>query len=568
MVSYDSDVRVAGRGDSAGGGGDSEGGGGGPHTHGITLSPDSPYSAVEEWTRVASFVDGQMYQTGIEVDTDLEFLHVGLVIDEGTEGADAPRELSYQRIRTAEWEGLELDSTTDGAGFQEADNNSGVLVYATDDRFNVISLHLRRYQNADGDDLLSVGVQIASDQPSNDIKGIKYFYEEPVTAITGNTNQSSGSGGGGGGAVVDVSEDRHPPTITEDNYESLFVDFNWPPRIWEGYKATHTHEDAQGDFTSVTDDDLIDPGVFRDDAHAGSPSAFMVYYSKSRHSWRARVLHEGRGVVPDRWVWVDYSWHSIRSRIFDDAAVNLGEADTDAELVAQVSDHDSALNYYGINLTTNRVRFLTNSTYVAPVDATPTYGASPVVPDEKPYLEFWGFGQTDAGLEEIQDRSTEAQGTDEPFTLRLRWHADGPNRILQGSNPGTSVRGAAPSDANALASENIAANSFVTLTEGDWELFFQWSSRASSDTNLAATMYAVASPNDTPIIHRSSAIAGGINDALGLLGNQEETKHDIIFGPFVYSVPAGETHDLTIIVVGLDAVNAANSSHYLLARQL
>ena len=213
-----------GTGTGGGGGGGGNGGGGGPHTHGITLSPDSPYSAVEEWTRVASFVDGQMYQTGIEVDTDLEFLHVGLVIDEGTDGADAPRELSYQRIRTAEWEGLELDSTADGASFQEADNNSGILIYPTDDRFNVISLHLRRYQNADGDDLLSVGVQIASDQPSNDIRGIKYFYENPVTEITGNTASASGGGGGGGGSYlnpVSLADALEPAADTLRTLENI-----------------------------------------------------------------------------------------------------------------------------------------------------------------------------------------------------------------------------------------------------------------------------------------------------------------------------------------------------------
>ena len=199
MVKSNVGVGIGATGSGGGGGGGN--GGGGPHTHGITLSPDSPYSVVEEWTRAASFADGLMYQTGIEVDTDLEFLHVGLVIDEGTDGADAPRELSYERIRTAEWEGLELDSTADGATFQEADNNSGILGFPTDDRYNIISLHLRRYQNADGDDLLSVGVQIASDQPSNDIRGIKYFYENPVTAITGNTATASGGGGGGGGGA-------------------------------------------------------------------------------------------------------------------------------------------------------------------------------------------------------------------------------------------------------------------------------------------------------------------------------------------------------------------------------
>ena len=551
--------------------GEGGGGGGGPHTHGITLSPDSPYSAVEEWTRVASFVDGQMYQTGIEVDTDLEFLHVGLVIDEGTDGADAPRELSYQRIRTAEWEGLELDSTADGAVFQEADNNSGILVYPTDDRYNVISLHLRRYQNADGDDLLSVGVQIASDQPSNDIRGIKYFYENPVTAITGNT-ASAGGGGGGGGGYVDVSEDRHPPTITEDNYKNLFVDFNEPPRVWQGYRATHVHEDATGDFTNVVDSDLIDPGVFRDDAHAGSPSAFMMYFSTSRHSWRARVLHEGRGVVPDRWVWVDYSWHSTRSRLFTDTALFLGEADTDAELVAQVSNHDAAINYYGINLTTHRVRFLTNSSYVAPVDETPTYGASPIVPAEKADMMFWGADQDGATPSDLVARVR--IGGDR---YRLLWDTDGPNQILAGVNPGVEVLEVAPTTADLIPADGTdagetptqAAGGFIQLPGGrTWEVSVFWATKATSDSDNRMALYQVRSGADDVIRQRGTAFAQRNTDPLRKIVLDDAVGQTTPLPPTIISVTAGEVAQITAVGEGPNSDLLTAGYHYARIREL
>ena len=138
----------------------------------------STYTDVETLTYTGDLTAGLLYQTAIEVDVTKDFMHIALSVS----GTSTPRELEYARIRTDEWLALAVDTTTNASAFAESDGKSGILAYATDDRFNVISLHLRRYVNA-GKSLLSIGIKaLPGDTPAADINGIRYFYESAGTA--------------------------------------------------------------------------------------------------------------------------------------------------------------------------------------------------------------------------------------------------------------------------------------------------------------------------------------------------------------------------------------------------
>ena len=136
------------------------------------VHPDR-YTDVATWTRTGDFVDGDLYQTGITLDTSYTWFHFCLNVS----GSTSPRQLEYKRMLISEWTALTVDVHADGADFPENDRKSGIFVFATDDRFNVISCHLRRYDDA-GDNKLSIGIMTnPSDPPSEDINGIRYFYE-------------------------------------------------------------------------------------------------------------------------------------------------------------------------------------------------------------------------------------------------------------------------------------------------------------------------------------------------------------------------------------------------------
>ena len=154
----------------------------------------APYTDVETWTRSGSgeMADGRIYRTGIEIDTDKEFMHIALEI---RSSADVPRTLGFKRIRTAEWAVIEPTTQSDLATFDESSDESGILVFPTDDRFNVISLHLRRYR-VSSVNLLAIGVQFtAGDTPSANIRGIRYFYEDKVVTVAGTKGDKGDPGG-------------------------------------------------------------------------------------------------------------------------------------------------------------------------------------------------------------------------------------------------------------------------------------------------------------------------------------------------------------------------------------
>ena len=401
------------------------GGSTGPHDHEVTVSGDvSRYTDVATWTHTAVIPDNQMRQTGIEVDTSKEFLHIALNL---TDDDTAPRELGYQRIRTAEWLALALDDTAEGGAFVESSSRSGILAFPTDDRYNVISTHIRRYQDAQQVNRLAIGFQITADQPSAFINGIRYFYEDKtVTVESTGSSEDSGGGGGGGGALIDVSEEHAPPEINEDNYKNAWADFDRDvPRVWVGYRARHEGTPAEGDFSEFTHAQFL--GVRHDDSHAGSPSVFTSYYSLSRHSMRARVRHDGRFGAPDRWVWTDYSYDSWATRMGITLLNWLGERADEAALLREIGDSiDSTRTYGGYNTDTGHVETLDNDTWVDPLDQADVYGAHPLdSPQGFPRSYWWGKGQTERW-------PTTHPNEDNGTPRRLAWAADGPHENFDG----------------------------------------------------------------------------------------------------------------------------------------
>ena len=493
------------------GGGGGGGGGGGPHTHGITLSPDSPYSAVEEWTRAASFVDGQMYQTGIEVDTDLEFLHVGLVIDEGTDGADAPRELSYERIRTAEWEGLELDTTADGAAFQESNNNSGILGFPTDDRYNIISLHLRRYQNADGDDLLSVGVQTASDQPSADIRGIKYLYENPVMAITGNTASGSGGGGGVGAggsylnpvSLADALEPAADTVRTIENINGTLYQ-HWV-KHHEGHSKQIGGADIPGSWQELDHDRFRG---FHRRATAITPAAeefyanstygdFEIYHENGTTGWTGLTGWFGYNPFAENEPWHSRLISGVETILtFRGLSHNRRESFNIATAAGDAFvDVGNQQVYFAASYTASLDGY---DDYIRRIYRSQAYFGNPTV-------WYWGKGQ------DKRNPLTFPNTDDGQAIRRIAWADEGPHQKLHGGEifDDFLVTAASASDIDA----GLPALTDLMVFQppaGIWDAYL-YGAHDDSDTSGGLTFRQIASGADDVLLGDASAFSTGVD---------------------------------------------------------
>ena len=68
------------------------------------VHPDR-YTAVTTWTRTGDFEDGNLYQTGITLDTSYTWFHFCLNVS----GSSGPRQLEYKRMLISEWTALTVD---------------------------------------------------------------------------------------------------------------------------------------------------------------------------------------------------------------------------------------------------------------------------------------------------------------------------------------------------------------------------------------------------------------------------------------------------------------------------
>ena len=193
---------------------------------------------------------------------------------------------------------------------------------------------------------------------------------------------------------------------------------------------------------------------------------------------------------------------------------------------------------------------------------------------DKAYMVFWGFGQTEALPAALVARNRTIGSA-----YRLRWHADGPNEVLAGSNLGARVLGAAPADADVLtrggSNEVIATGSFIELPGGpagrSYEVFINWISLASRDVNLGGSTYCVASGDDTPKITRGSPYAdldAALNDPLGVRATGEVGGQGMKFGPFIVSVDADAVSQVTTIVDGVGGENLNKGLQYAIVREV
>ena len=177
---------------------------------------------------------------------------------------------------------------------------------------------------------------------------------------------------------------------------------------------------------------------------------------------------------------------------------------------------------------------------------------------DKAYMVFWGLGQTEALPADLVARSRTIGSA-----YRLRWHAEGPNEVLAGSNLGARVLGSAPANADVLSrgtpavEEDIADNSFIELPGGpigrNYELLIVWLSRSTRDVTLGGTTYCVSSGDDVPRLTEGSPYADRDprNDPLGVRNEEDVAGQGMKFGPFHVGVVANEVCQITTIVEGI-----------------
>ena len=158
-------------------------------------------------------------------------------------------------MRTVEWEGLELDDTANDSAFDRGSEKSGLFDFATNERYNVISVHLRRYV-AGGENKLAIGVELPSDAPATGIRGIRYFYEHPVTETTG----EAGSLGASGSSLSAVSfaEATTPAEGTVGLIENIEgVLYEHDRRHHDGHGKTIGGTASPGTWITLNHDDFL-----------------------------------------------------------------------------------------------------------------------------------------------------------------------------------------------------------------------------------------------------------------------------------------------------------------------
>ena len=411
-------------------GGVSDGGGGGgggglvPHTHDLALDIPSPYTDVETWERAGTtvFADNRMYQTGITIDTSKDYFFFTLI----TTGAGNPRELEYKRMRTVEWEALELDDTANDGAFNRASEKSGLFDFATNERYNVISVHLRRYVDG-GENKLAIGVELPSDAPATGIRGIRYFYEHPVTETTG----EAGSRGVSGSSLSAVSfaEATTPAEDTVGLIENIEgVLYEHDRRHHEGHGKTIGGTASPGTWITLNHDDFI--GFF---THARPPSDTVFthgkfYYGRDYGSFLIHRVHGQGGFtgVTGNFTYDPFDegepWHEV----------TIGGEEVDLNFRGGV-DHQSiafaAANGIGeafANRGANEIVYA--SEFMAQTDGYDEFFRRIYVsPNAKnPIVEFWGQGQALADPVAPVARAITGGGA----YYRYEWAQEKPNLVI------------------------------------------------------------------------------------------------------------------------------------------
>ena len=392
-----------------------------PHTHELALA--SPYTDVETWERAGTtvFADNRMYQTGITIDTSKDFFFFTLIIT----GAGNPRELEYKRMRTVEWEALELDDTADDGVFNRSSERSGLFDFATNERYNVISVHLRRYVDG-GENKLAIGVELPSDAPATGIRGIRYFYEHPVTETTGGEASSISGSSLLAGSFANATPPAEDTVGLIENIEGVLYEHD--RRHHDGHGKMIGGTASPGTWITLSHDDFL--GFF---THSRPPpdnefTHGKFYYGRDYGSFLIHRVHGESGFtgVTGNFTYDPFDegepWHEV----------TIAGAEVDLNFRGGV-DHLSvafaAANAIGevfANRGGNEIVYV--SEFVAQSDGYDEFFRRIYLsPNAKnPIVEFWGQGQASADPVAPVARVITGGGA----YYRYEWAQEKPNLVI------------------------------------------------------------------------------------------------------------------------------------------
>ena len=479
------------------GGGNGNGGGDDAPSETVTVGP---YTDVQTWDRGDALVDGRMYRAGVQPDTTKEFMHIGLLIE-----GSVPKTLVYNRIRTAEWLTLKLDIlASDNTPFNEDEEESGVLSYATNDRYNVISLHLRRYQDADGNNLLACGIQVNTpgDQPSSNVHGLLYFYEDKSLEV-----EFTGSAAGSGltpKTFADATEPVEESVGLIENIEGVLYEHD--RRHLEGHGKTIGGTASPGTWITLNDDDFL--GFF---THVDPPpdtvfTSGKFYYGRDYGSF---TIHRVNG--EDGWLGVTGNftydpfadgepWHEVT---IAGAEVDLnfrGGVDHLRLAFAAANGIGEAFANRGAN------EMVYASEFMAQTDGYDEFFRRVYIPPGavRPIMEFWGEGQTKQFAANVI-----AHARTGGLYYRYAWVQENPNHAI-GYDFG--VRAVDATDVigvDLLTGEAALGNQKVLkFPPGSYRLNFQANHNAPTDVSLGAWLFCVTSMTDEIKGYYTSGYAG------------------------------------------------------------
>ena len=541
---------IAAIGGGGGGGGGGNGGGAvdaAPHDHSFSETVTvGPYTNVQTWDRGSALVDGRMYRTGVQPDTTKEFMHIGLLIE-----GSVPKTLAYKRIRTAEWLTLELVIlASDDTQFNEDVVGSGLLGYPTNDRYNIISLHLRRYQDADGNNLLACGIQVnqSGDQPSGNVHGLLYFYEDKSleVEVAGDTSEEGAGGGaaGGSGLVPKTFADATEPTA-----ENVGLIENLEGVLYEHYRSHHVGHGktiggtaSPGTWITLSHDDFLG---FYTHSHPPPDNEFThgkFYYGRDYGSFLIHRVHGEGGFtgVTGNFTYDPFDegepWHEVT---IAGAEVDLnfrGGVDHLSIAFAAANGIGEAFANRGAHEIVYVSEFMAQS---AGYDEF--FRRIYVSPNAKnPIVEFWGQGQAAADPVNPVDRAITGGGV----YYRYEWAQEKPNLII-GSDFGVRAVDAAdvtgadliPVGDPALTRPAEAAlgnQRVLKFPAGQYRIYFNASHRVDQNSVFGAWVFCIDPSTD--VVKRYSAS--------GRADDQTRTP----FGPLVEANQIGQKVDFVKVL--------------------